>query len=104
MVSIGISEFTFGFAFLHEQTIAQWDGLTAAPILPSLQQEASAGWDAHIPLEGEAFFYQFKLTDYLFRSNATFIRDGTYSGPYYRIDLHKRNYNNQHRLLRNHCV
>jgi hypothetical protein len=104
MVSIGISEFTFGFAFLHEQTITQWDGLTAAPILPSLQQEANAGWDAHIPLEGEAFFYQFKLSDYLFRSNATFISNGTYTGPYYRVELHKREFNRQHRLLRAHCL
>jgi hypothetical protein len=103
MVAIGISEFSFGYAFLYEQTQAHWNNLTAAPILPSLQQEANAGWDVHLPMVGEAFFYQFKLSDYLFRHNARYIRDGTYTGPYYRIVLHRRENNRQHRLLRAHC-
>jgi hypothetical protein len=102
MVAIGISEFSFGYAFLHEQTLAHWNNLTAAPILPSLQQEANVGWDAHLPLEGEAFFYQFKLSEYLFRSNARFIDNGTYNSPYYRVTLHRRENNRQHRLLRAH--
>jgi hypothetical protein len=102
MIAIGISEFTFGYAFLHEQTIAHWPDLIAAPILPSLQQEQHGGWDAQLPLTGDAFFFQFKLSEYLFRSNATFIQDGTYPGPYYRLSLHRRDNNNQHRLLRAH--
>jgi hypothetical protein len=36
MVEIGISEFTFGYAFLYEQTQANWGNLKAAPVLPSL--------------------------------------------------------------------
>ena len=103
MIAIGISEFSFGYAFLHEQTLAQWNNLTAAPILPSLQQEADAGWDAHLPIEGDAFFYQFKLSDYLFNHNALYISDGTYASPYYRVFLHRRENNRQHRLLRAHC-
>jgi len=43
MAEIGISEFTFGYAFLYEQSQANWGGLTAAPILPSLQQEELLG-------------------------------------------------------------
>ena len=46
MVAIGISEFTFGFAFLYESTMANWNDLVAAPVLPSLQQEQNEGWDA----------------------------------------------------------
>ena len=104
MVEIGISEFTFGYGFLYEQTQANWGNLRAAPILPSLQQEEQAGWDARLPLDGTDFYYQFKLSDYLWRGNATYIRDGTYNGPYYRFWLHRRNNNQQHRRLREHCI
>lgn len=102
MVELGISEFTFGYAFLYEQTLRNWGSLVAVPILPSLRKEAELGWDAHLPLRGCDFYYQFKLSDRLKRANATFIADGTYGGPYYRIKLHARNYNQQHRMLRRH--
>src|SRR5689334_5082033 len=97
MVAVGISEFTFGFAFLYEQVHANWAGVQAAPILPSLKQEEDDPWDANLPTEATDFYYQFKLTDYLSRSNATFIRDGTYNAPYYRFTFHRRNNNQQHR-------
>lgn len=99
MVSTGISEFTFGYGFLYEQTQANWKGLTAAPILPSLQKEKDEGWDARLPLKGIDFYYQFKLSDYLSNGNAKYIMDGTYSSPYYRFSLHKRDYNRQHNNL-----
>lgn len=102
MAQVGISEFTFGYAFLYEQTHANWGNLKAAPILPSLQQEQQEGWDAHLPLNATDFYYQFKLTEYLFRGNASFIADGTYAGPYYRISLHRKDNNQQHQRLRVH--
>lgn len=104
MADIGISEFTFGYSFLHEQTHANWGNLTAAPVLPSLQQETELGWDAQLPLDGIDFYYQFKLSDFLSRGNATYIKDGTYQSPYYRFWLHRRNNNQQHRRLRSHCA
>lgn len=104
MASIGISEFTFGYAFLYEQTRANWRTLRAAPILPSLQQEQHAGWDAHLPVLGVDFYYQFKLSDHLSRANATFIAEGVYSSPYYRVALHRRNLNRQHQRLRQHSA
>lgn len=104
MADIGISEFTFGYAFLFEQTQANWGNLKAAPVLPSLQQEALEGWDAQLPLNGTDFYYQFKLSDYLSRRNATYIRDDTYTTPYYRLWLHRRNFNQQHQRLRQHCA
>lgn len=104
MVALGISEFTFGYAFLHEQTVANWGTLIAAPILPSLQQEAAVGWDAHLPLAGVAYFYQFKIAEHLERSNASFYFTWTPAGPYFRIALHARNNNMQHRRLRYHCT
>jgi hypothetical protein len=84
MVSLGISEFTFGYAFLYEQAQRHWAGLTAAPVLPSLQQEKNQGWDAHLPLVGTDFYYQFKLSERMVRSSAAQRKDGTYNGPYYR--------------------
>jgi hypothetical protein len=102
MAAIGISEFTFGYAFLYEQTHSNWANLKAAPVLPSLQQEQDVGWDAHLPLNGIDFYYQFKLSDHLSRSNAAFISDGTYATPYYRVALHRRNLNAQHQRLREH--
>jgi hypothetical protein len=104
MAIVGISEFRFGFALLYEQTHANWGNLRAAPVLPSLQQEQQVGWDAHLPLNGTDFYYQFKLSDYLSRGNAKFIADGTYGGPYYRIALHRKNNNQQHQRLRDHAV
>jgi hypothetical protein len=89
MAEIGISEFTFGYAFLFEQTQANWGNLRAAPVLPSLQQEEQEGWDARLPLNGVDFYYQFKLSEYLWRGNATYIRNGMYNNPYYRIWLHQ---------------
>src|ERR1700741_859207 len=100
MAITGISEFTFGFAFLFEQTNRNWRNLTAAPLLPSLRQEADDAWDARLPLRGIDFYYQFKLSDYLWNGNAKYIKDGTYNSPYYRIALHKNNRNQQHRRLR----
>ena len=70
-MNIGLPEFTFGYAYLYEQTVAKWGELTAAPTLPSLYQEAKEGWDAKLPTRGTAFFYQFKVSDWLFRRNAT---------------------------------
>ncbi len=97
----GISEFTFGFAFLHEQTTRHWAGMTAVPILPSLLQEAEDGWDAKLPINGVPNYYQFKLSDYLVRSNAKYFNEKPfYTSPYYRISLHRLNHNQQHRRLR----
>ncbi len=104
MVSIGISEFTFGFAFLYEQAHSHWNDLKAAPVLPSLQQEQAQGWDAHLPKNGTDFYYQFKLSEYLSRANAKYRVDLTYFAPYYRIALHRKNRNLQHQRLRDHVV
>jgi hypothetical protein len=104
MASIGISEFTFGYAFLYEQTHANWDNLQASPVLPNLQQEQHEGWDAHLPLTATDFYYQFKLSDYLSRGNAKYIADGTYPGPYYRLAFHRKDNNRQHQRLRHHSI
>jgi hypothetical protein len=103
MAITGISEFTFGFAFLFEQTHRNWDGLTAVPVLPSLQQEADDAWDARLPTQAIDYYYQFKLSDYLWAAHAKFRKDGTYAQPYFRIALHRRDNNRQHRRLKKHA-
>jgi hypothetical protein len=104
MIATGISEFTFGFAFLFEQAQRDWDNLASAPVLPNLYQEAALGWDAHLPASGTDFYYQFKLSDLLRNWNAKYILDNTYQGPYYRISLHRRQSNRQHVRLKSHAA
>lgn len=103
MADLGISEFTFGFAFLHEQTLKKWGSIKSFPVLPSLIDEADSAWDAHLPTYGKEFYYQFKLSELLSRRNAKYIAKGPYSGPYYRIKLHKAHCNQQHRKLWEHA-
>lgn len=107
MVSTGLSEFTFGFGFLHEQITRlrqltfDNDGtrLTGAPVFPSQQFEAERGYDVFLPTSGGDYYYQFKATDYYSHPRSLWRADGTHNGPYYRIKLHKPNYNQQHRVL-----
>ena len=103
MAIIGLSEFTFGFGFLYEQTAQNWGNLRVAPVLPSLAQEADDAWDARLPLVGTDFYYQFKLSDYLTRRNSLFHKDGTYNAPYYRLAFHRRDSNRQHHRLWEHA-
>jgi hypothetical protein len=103
VADLGISEFTFGFAFLYEQTLKKWGSIRSAPILPSLLDEADKGWDAKIPTKGKDYYYQFKLSELLSRPNAKYIAEGSYLSPYYRIKLHKAHSNQQHRRLWEHA-
>jgi hypothetical protein len=108
MVSTGLSEFTFGFGFLHEQITRlrrltfddEGTRLTGAPVFPSQQFEAERGYDVFLPTTGGDYYYQFKASDYYSHPNSLWLDDGTYDGPYYRIKLHKKDYNKQHRVLR----
>jgi len=107
MKLLGISEFTYGFAFLYEQTRAKWDNLKAVPITPSLAQEGgrggveSQGWDARLQLKkGSDFYFQFKMSDYLLDSRAKYFNQGPGIGPYYRFALHRKNNYLQHKSLR----
>lgn len=103
MAIVGLSEFTFGFGFLYEQSTKNWDNLRFAPVLPSLAQEADDAWDARLPLLGTDFYYQFKLSDYLVRRNSLFHRNGIYTMPYYRLAFHRRDSNRQHHRLWEHA-
>jgi len=107
MVSIGLSEFSFGFGYLHEQIVrlrlqSLTDGtrLTGAPIFPSQQVEAMRGYDVYLPKFGTDYYYQFKASEYFSHPRSKWRANGTHTGPYYRIALYKANYSQQHRRLR----
>ncbi len=63
------SEFSYGFAFTHEY-VNHTLGLKAAPELPSLVREAEKGYDLKLNYSGHPKFFQFKLAEYMTRSNA----------------------------------
>ena len=99
MADLGISEFTFEFSFLYEQTFKNWGNLVTYPLLPNLIDEKNLGWDAMLLTKGAKYYYQFKRSEFLSRSNARHISNGHYNSPYFRINLHKGDCNMQHRLL-----
>jgi hypothetical protein len=103
MVSLGISESTFAFAFLNEQIFTNWDQLRAVPIFPTTIREGrpDVGYDVHLQLsQGTDYYYQFKVSEYLKGPNSNYLNVGPGAGPYYRIKLHHKNNNQQHRALR----
>jgi hypothetical protein len=99
MADLGISEFTFEFSFLYEQTFRNWGNLVTYPLLPNLIDEKNVGWDAMLHTKGAKYYYQFKRSELLSRSNAKHISNGPYGSSYFRINLHKGDCNMQHRLL-----
>jgi len=109
MVSTGLSEFTFGFGFLHEQITRlrqltfndEETRLTGAPVFPSQQFEAERGYDVYLPTSGGDYYYQFKASEYYSHPRSKWRADGTHPGPYYQIKLHKANRNHQHFVLKN---
>jgi hypothetical protein len=95
MAQIGISEFTFGYAFLFEQTHANWAGSPRRQCSRASSRSRMLVGTRTFRLPARTF-----ITNYLSRSNASYIADGTYATPYYRISLHRRNGSQQHRRLR----
>lgn len=95
------SEFSYGFAFTHEY-ISHTPGLTAAPELPSLIDEADKGYDLKLGYKGYPRFFQFKLSVYLNRSNA--IHWLHHYQPHYRVRLTTRVRPNQFRGTDQHSL
>lgn len=90
------SEFSFGFAFVHEYANHN-PGLTEAPVLPSLRKERTVGWDAKLPFQGHPKFFQFKLSEYLCRSNAS--QWLCHNRPYFRFRITPLDKSDQHNRL-----
>lgn len=101
MPNLGISEFTFSFAFLHEHLNSNWQDIRAVPCLPSLRLENTIGYDANIIENGTIFFYQFKTSKYKIRPSLSDddLADEQYYPPYYKFYLNPSQNYNQHHLL-----
>ena len=95
------SEFSYGYAVTEELVASLKALMVGAPVFPSLRMEGECGggYDVKLPLRGKAIFLQFKLSDYLVRTNSKESRDGTLPVPYYRMHLRPTRYSDQHDLL-----
>lgn len=94
-----ISETSYGYALTDELIHRQNMPINSAPIFPTLYQEGQngGGYDLLLDRPGLPLFLQFKLSDYLSRSNASEMN--TFDNPYYRMYITKRNHSNQHQML-----
>ena len=91
------SEFSYGFALAFEIMNVLYPTASGAPFFPSLQREASLGYDINFTAAGWPLFLQFKLADYMTR-RAKYSR--LYNGPFYRVAVHRRKDSDQHNLLK----
>lgn len=94
-----ISETSYGYALTDELINRQNMPINSAPIFPTLYQEGQngGGYDLLLDRPGLPLFLQFKLSDYLSRSNASEMN--IFNNPYYRMYITKRNHSNQHQML-----
>jgi len=93
------SEFSYGYALMEELASGKLAPLLGAPVFPSLYREGQSGggYDVQLPLQGAPFFLQFKLSHYLWRSNAP--EWNLFGGHYYRMYLRPLRHSAQHKLL-----
>ena len=94
-----ISETSYGYALTDELINRQNMPINSAPIFPTLYQEGQngGGYDLLLDRPGLPLFLQFKLSDYLSRTNASEMN--IFNNPYYRMYITKRNHSNQHQML-----
>ena len=95
------SEFSYGYAITEELATGKFGQIIGNPIFPSLYAEGQTGggYDVQLPRNGAPLFLQFKLSHYLWRSNAS--EWDSYGKPYYRMYLRPRRLSEQHDLLIN---
>lgn len=95
-----ISEFSFGYAVTDELINWQGTALYAAPVFPSLRDEAYLGYDVGLDRQnGIPLFIQFKLSDCMVRANAYEHQNGPFSLPYYRMHIRPAMHSAQHEML-----
>lgn len=93
-----MSEFSYGYCLTEELMEGPAHRLLGAPIFPTQRQEGQfGGYDLEIPRNGIPLFLQFKLSDYLTRSNS--LEWNLHGQPYYRVFLRRRDKSDQHRLM-----
>lgn len=94
------SEFSYGYAVTEEIVRHLKAHIISTPEFPSLYEEGTkGGYDVKIPARGKPVFLQFKLSEYLGRTNSKEYKDSILSIPYYRMHLRALRYSEQHNLL-----
>ena len=106
-----ISEFSYGYALTETLVDALGGRLTAAPLFPSLRDEARLGYDLKIATPGFVLFLQFKLSEGMVRASAHEISQDSRFAPvassatsalFYRMHLRPRRHSAQHKIGRAH--
>ncbi len=93
------SEFSYGMAVTYE-VIARLGGTTAmraAPVMPSLRYEVSAGYDLHLDTVYAGLYLQFKRPEFLVGPRAT--ERALFGGDYFRFPLRNSSRSPQHSTL-----
>jgi hypothetical protein len=95
-----ISEFSYGFAITSELVQAP-EGVTAAPVFPSLIAEGQqgGGWDVRLDRPGVPLFLQFKLCDRMTRRTCREALQAGFNVPCYRMHLRPARFSQQHEML-----
>ena len=96
-----ISEFSYGYAVTEELASQHRTYLTAAPLLPSLQDEGKAdiGYDVRFELIGIPAFLQFKVGHPMASRRAKECNDHGWAPPFYRMYLRAGRVSRQHQSL-----
>jgi hypothetical protein len=94
-----MSEFSYGYGVIEEITtqVGGRSGMRAAPLLPSLLDEYTLGFDANLELVHAGLFLQFKRSDKLVRNSAG--QAWHFGVPYFRFPLTYSEISDQHNLL-----
>ena len=108
LMKLGFSEFTYGYAVVHQLQVQNNLGFKAWPFFPSLRIERNFGADTFLrSRRGVFFFLQFKLSEKMVSRNAIEFRNTGHGNPIfndppvYRFHLMPGRISSQHRDLLN---
>ena len=105
-MQLGFSEFTYGYAVVHQLQVQKNLGFNAWPFFPSLRRERRFATDAFLgSRNGIFFFLQFKLSEKMISRNAIEFRTAPHrkanftTPPVYRFHLMPGRISTQHQDL-----
>jgi hypothetical protein len=93
------NEFTYAYAVTEDIVHYLRPSLSAAPFIPTLNEEGrvGGGYDLRLNLPGYALFFQYKIADYIGRRGKLWQDFGH---NYYRFKIWKTAKSDQHALMR----
>ena len=100
-MTIGYSEFSFGYAFTENLIRSAASAPIGAPVFPNLYDEGSWGFDVKISLPGVPLFFPYKLPELMTRNSARELSISpplTLAVPFFRMPLMRRDLSKQRQL------